>query len=173
MASSSLMPASVKCSPTFAPPMTLPSLMVARAGDTFDTSSGNRVRLADVDTPENGEIGYSEAKDFLTSLVYQKTVYLDIDDVHRTDPYDRLVCVVYVDYNSTHLKNVNKALLVEGYAQIWEHDNEFNPSTWTLYVPKNPVPEFPTFIVLPLLVIVTVIGVLVFRRLITKRTSTS
>jgi len=140
-------------------------------GDTFDASSGDTIRLADIDAPENGEIGYYEAKDLLTSLVYQKAVYLDIDDVHRTDPYGRLVCVVYVDYNSTHLKNVNKALLVEGYAQIWEHDNEFNSSTWTLYVPKNSGSEFPNFIILPILVIIVAIAAFVFRRMITKRRS--
>ena len=138
-------------------------------GDTFDTSAEVRVRLADIDTPETGEIGYDDAKNFLTSLVYQKTVYLDIDDLYRTDPYDRLVCVVYVDYNATHLMNVNKAILMEGYARIWEHDNEFNSSTWTLYVPKNPVAEFPTYIVLPLLVIIVAAAVVAFRRLTERK----
>ena len=61
--------------------------------------------------------------------------------------------------------NVNKALLVEGYAQIWEHDNEFNSSTWTLYVPKNHVPEFATFMTPPLLVVLAVIAFFVFRRM--------
>lgn len=73
-------------------------------GDTFDTTSGDRVRLADVDTPEKGESGYYDAKNFLIGLVYDKTVYLDIDDIYGTDKYDRLVCVVYIDYNSTHFK---------------------------------------------------------------------
>ena len=131
-------------------------------GDTFDTSAGDRIRLADINAPNSSEPGYVDAKDFLTSLVYQKTVYLDTDDLYRIEPYDRLV---YVDFNATHLMNVNKALLVEGYAQIWEHDNEFNSSTWTLYVPKNHVPEFPTFIVLPLLMALAVIAFLVFRRM--------
>ena len=134
-------------------------------GDTFDTSDGDRIRLADINAPNSSEPGYYEAKDFLTSLVYEVTVYLDIDDLYRTDRYDRLVCVVYVDYNATHFLNVNQALLVEGYAQIWEHDNEFSSSTWTLYVPKNHVPEFPTFMILPLLVVLAVIAFLVFRRM--------
>ena len=112
-------------------------------GDTFDTTSGDRIRLADVDAPEKGESGYYDAKNFLIGLVYDKTVYLDIDDIYRTDKYGRLVCVVYVDYNSTHFKNVNEALLVEGYAVIWNFYNEFNPSTWSLYYPKEESPEPP------------------------------
>ncbi len=105
-------------------------------GDTFDTTSGDRVRLADIDAPERTESGYYDAKDFLVSLVDKKTVYLDIDDVYQTDKYGRLVCVVYVEYNSTHVENVNKALLVEGYTTIWDFDNEFDPDTWNLYCPK-------------------------------------
>lgn len=106
-------------------------------GDTFDTTAGDRIRLADIDAPESGESGYSSAKTFLASLVDNKRVYLDIDDVYRTDKYGRLICVVHVNYNSTHYKNVNKALLVGGYATIWNFNNEFDPYTWTLYTPKE------------------------------------
>jgi len=60
-------------------------------GDTFDVTSGDRIRLADVDAPEHYEEGYNESKNFLSELVLNKTVYLDIDDISRTDPYDRLV----------------------------------------------------------------------------------
>jgi endonuclease YncB( thermonuclease family) len=108
-------------------------------GDTFDTTSEGRIRLADIDAPEYWESGYDNAKDFLVSLVGDKTVYLDIDDVHRTDKYGRLVCVVYVEYNSTHMVNVNKALLVEGHATIWDFDNEFDPDTWNLCCPKESI----------------------------------
>lgn len=112
-------------------------------GDTFDTTSGHRIRLADIDTPEKGESGYDNAKNFLIGLVYNKRVYLDIDDIYRTDKYGRLVCVVYVSYNSTHFKNVNKALLIRGYAVIWNFHNEFNPNTWSLYSPKEESLGFP------------------------------
>jgi len=83
-------------------------------GDTFTLVTGERVRLADLDAPELGEPGSYEARDYLDSLVYQQTVYLDVDDLYRTDTYGRLVCAVYVDYNSTHLLNVNKALIDGG-----------------------------------------------------------
>jgi hypothetical protein len=134
-------------------------------GDTFNVTSGETIRLADVDTPEDGETGYSEAKYFTIDLVGGKTVFLDIDDLTRTDPYGRLVCVVYVDYNSTHYENVNKALLVGDYAVEDNFtNNEFNPADWTLYVPKDTIPEFPSFIVLPSLIGATLIGALIFKR---------
>ena len=105
-------------------------------GDTFNLTSGDKVRLADIDAPEIGKNGYLNAKNFLISLIYNKTVYLDIDDLSRTDQYGRLICVAFVDYNSTHVTNVNKALLVENVAVITDYtNNEFNPSTWSLYVP--------------------------------------
>jgi len=102
-------------------------------GDTFEISTGERVRLADIDAPESGQAGYSQARSVLSSLVLGKTVYLDIDDVYRTDRYGRLVCVVYVRWDSTSYKNVNKALLIEGVAVIMNYNNEFSPSSWTLY----------------------------------------
>ena len=59
-------------------------------------------------------------------------VYIDRDE--KLDPYERFVCVVYVRLNSTHLLNVNKALLNKGVAKISNYPNEFNPSSWNLYV---------------------------------------
>jgi len=110
-------------------------------GDTFDISSGERIRLADVDAPETYETGYSQAKSYLTSLIGGRTVYLDIYDIYRTDKYGRLVCVVFIDYNSSHMMNVNKVLLVGGYAVISNYDNEFSPHSWSLFLLKNVVPE--------------------------------
>ena len=132
-------------------------------GDTFELASGDRVRLADVDTPEVGEVGYSSAKNRLIDLAHGRTVHLDIDDVYGTDKYGRLVCVVYVDYNSTHVMNVNKALLVGNYARIWNFNNEFNPYTWSLYCPKEQEQQTKPFLSpLEILIItIIVIGVIV------------
>ena len=116
-------------------------------GDTIDVSSVGRIRLADINTPEQGEPGYDEATNYISSLIYQKTVYIDVDDVHGTDVYGRIVAVVYVYHDATNLKNVNKALLDSGHAEIWNFDNEFDPSTWTLLVeyssPSDPPPSDP------------------------------
>lgn len=111
-------------------------------GDTFDIIATNgtefRIRLADVDANESGEVGYAEAKEYLRGLIFGKTVYLDVDDLYVWDyegKGDRLVCVTYVDYNSTHWENVNEALVGGGYAEVDNYLNEFNPYSWVLYVP--------------------------------------
>lgn len=103
-------------------------------GDTYDMNSVGRVRLADIDCPDQGEAGCQAAKDYLSSLINGKLVYIDIDDIYGTDVYDRTVAVAYVRHNSTHLLNVNKDLLVQGFATIWNFDNEFDPYSWSLYV---------------------------------------
>lgn len=87
-------------------------------GDTFsldrDFHGSHTVRLADINASELGQPLSYEARDYLIQLVRSKSIYLDIDDVYIYDFHgtgDRLVCVVYVDYNSTHYTNVNEALV--------------------------------------------------------------
>lgn len=106
-------------------------------GDTFQTLAGDWIRLADVDCPESYEYGYYEATDVLSKLIYNRRVYLDVDDLSVTDPYGRYVCLVYADYSATQYINVNKALLVRGVAVVDDfYNNEFSPYEWTLYIPK-------------------------------------
>lgn len=137
-------------------------------GDTFDTTTEGRIRLADVDAPEYGQSGYYDAKQVLEDLVDGKTVYLDIDDIYETDPYGRLVCVVYVKFSSTHYKNVNKALVSEGVADIDNYYNEFNPYEWSLTVLKDTIPEFSSLVILPLFIFFSFILILVRRRKVGK-----
>lgn len=91
----------------------------------FETTSQGTVRLADVDAPEYSEMGYQDATDHLTALIYGQRAYLDIDDLYRIGGYGRLICVVYLQYNSTHYLNVNKALQVEGHAKLHDYNREF------------------------------------------------
>lgn len=49
-------------------------------GDTFDLTTDERIRLADIDAPETGDPGSNEAKDFLTTLVFEKDIFIDVDD---------------------------------------------------------------------------------------------
>ena len=130
-------------------------------GETFNTTTMGIVRLADIDAPEIGESGYEVAKILLTYAINKRTVCLDIDDMYETDLYDRLVCVVYVEYNLTHYTNVNKALLEYDVAVIENYDNEFNPYTWTLYVLKEVIPEFPSFLILPVLMLATLLTIII------------
>jgi endonuclease YncB( thermonuclease family) len=135
-------------------------------GDTFDTAEGYRIRLADVDAPETDESGYLESVEYLELLVEDKTVCLDIDSISVTDPYGRYVCLVFVEYNSTHYMNVNQALVIGNYAEVDDYtNNEFDPNTWLLYYPNEEIPEFPSWIILPLFVIATVVVVIYRNRL--------
>lgn len=98
-------------------------------GDTFELSSGKRVRLADIDAPESYESGYTTSKNALSAWILDETVYLDVDDIYETDSYGRYVCVVYVEYGSGYA-NVNNALLTSGNAELSDYYNEFDPSVW-------------------------------------------
>lgn len=102
-------------------------------GDTFDISNGERVRLADVNAPEKRPTGFDEPTDALESMIGNREVFLDIDDKGPTS-FGRLICVVYVRHNSTHVLNVNKAMVDRGNAVVVDFtNNEFNPTTWTTY----------------------------------------
>ena len=103
-------------------------------GDTFDVNYIGRIRLADINCPDQGEIGYNSAKNYITALIFNKLIYLDVDDVYETDDYGRIIAVAYVRFNTTHLLNVNKDLLNQGHATIWNFNNEFDPSDWSLFV---------------------------------------
>ena len=83
--------------------------------------------------PESYEPGFDEATDALAGMIGNREVYLDIDDKGSTS-FARLICVVYVRHNSTHVLNVNKAMVDRGRAVVVDFtNNEFNPSTWTTY----------------------------------------
>ena len=103
-----------------------------------------------------------------------RTVYLDVDDEYTYDTTGtRLVCVVYLDFNSTHYLNVNEDLLVKGYALKRDYDNEFNPNTWTLLVPRTTPSDTPNdtvflMMLILILILAAILAVVIF--LIRRRT---
>lgn len=95
-------------------------------GDTIDVQGVGRIRFVGVNTPERGQAGYQEAKDFVTSLCLGKNVGLDIDNAKHYDKYGRVLAVVYAGDT-----NVNAELLKRGYAEImYIPPSEFNPYSW-------------------------------------------
>jgi hypothetical protein len=126
-------------------------------GDTFVTREGYRIRLADIDAPELGGVGYTESRAFLELVIENKNVTLNIDSDKGMDPYGRYLGLVYVTYNSTHSINVNQIMVDGGYAIVNDStDNKFDPNTWSLYVLSNSIPEFQIFLV-PLFLFVTLL----------------
>ncbi|NJE76665.1 nuclease [Thermococcus sp. ES12] len=103
-----------------------------KAGETF------KVRFADINTPEIYTDEGKESKAALEWLLdtYGRYVYLDVDDIYETDRYGRVVAVVYLPFwYYGYALNVNEWLVESGYASIWDHYNEFDPYSWSLWVP--------------------------------------
>jgi len=111
-------------------------------GDTFDVaiekadsrinSRVERIRLADVDSPEMDTEQGTAARDFAYAVLMNKRVFLDIDDRSENgrDPYGRLVCVAYLTgvYGQPLIApSFNQMLVSSGHASINDFtDNEFS-----------------------------------------------
>ena len=98
-------------------------------GDTLDVGS-TRIRLALVNSPEVGQPGYTEAKQFtaLTCPVGSSAL-VDEDDGQTGGSYGRMVAVVYcggVNLNGALLGSGN-AVLVTYYSSV----SEFADEPWT------------------------------------------
>jgi micrococcal nuclease len=98
-------------------------------GDTLDIND-IRIRLSLVDTPERGQEGYKEAKEFVKKLCLNKKGQVDIDDGQRRgDRYGREIGIVFCDG-----VNINKALMDNNLAKIYTEYcdiSEFKNENWT------------------------------------------
>jgi micrococcal nuclease len=115
-------------------------------GDTFDVViekaapkinySVERIRLADVDSPEMNTEEGQDARDFTYAVLMNKKVYLDIDDLSENgrDSYGRLICLVYlagVYGQPIIVPNFNRLLVESGHARMKNFtNNEFSPQDW-------------------------------------------
>ena len=88
-------------------------------GDTIELNTGKRVRLICIDTPEQGEADWEEAKDYLESLILNKAVQLE-KDISETDKYGRLLRYIYIEDLF-----VNGEMVKNGYARVFR----FPPDT--------------------------------------------
>jgi endonuclease YncB( thermonuclease family) len=111
-------------------------------GDTFDitiekadsriVSSVERIRLADVDSPEMDTPGGPASRDFTYAVLMNKRVFLDIDDRsgNGRDPYGRLVCIAYLTGffgQPLMTPSFNQMLIDSGHAKINNFaNNEFS-----------------------------------------------
>ena len=84
-------------------------------------------RLSLVDTPERGQEGYQEAKNFVNDLCLKKEAQVDIDDGQRRgDRYGRDIGIVYCDGINLNAELINKNLarIYMEYCDISEFSNE-------------------------------------------------
>lgn len=82
-------------------------------GDTLDLSGSVRIRLALVNTPEEGQEGFDSAKKFVEDLCLFKNGEVDIDDGQRQGSFGRDIGVVYCEQT-----NLNEALMNASLATI-------------------------------------------------------
>ena len=81
-------------------------------GDTFETESGEKVRLIGINAPEISDFYGLEAKRYLKSLVENKVVDLQTDNISNDkDRYQRLLRYVIIDGI-----DVNKKMVSDGFA---------------------------------------------------------
>ncbi len=136
--------------------------------DVLEGSYGNfsgesfKVRFADINAPELSTPEGLRSRDALLQLIneYGNFACLDIDDVNIYDRYGRVVAILYLNYNETHLINVNGYLVENGYAEYVDYDNEFDIDSLRLYIAKDvgiSGDTLPDIYVLLLLLLVVVI----------------
>jgi len=88
-------------------------------GDTFRTSTGERIRLIGIDTPEmnweegNPEFFAREAYEYAREKLLWKKVYLEYDQ-ERRDKYNRTLVYLYLADGTFF----NQKLIEEGYASL-------------------------------------------------------
>lgn len=100
-------------------------------GDTVDIDGEIRVRLSLVNTPERGEQGYSEAKDFVSSVCGVGTnVIVDEDDGQKGGSYGRMIGLVYCGEDKRLLNQMiieyNYAIILDNYCER----SEFSDLNW-------------------------------------------
>lgn len=87
-------------------------------GDTFTLESGEPIRLIGIDTPEyqpwkfHAQFYGKEARDFLQTLLRDRTVCLEYDE-DLIDTYNRKLAYVYFEDG----RFLNELLVREGYAK--------------------------------------------------------
>jgi micrococcal nuclease len=115
-------------------------------GDTFDVTMEKanekvlyrveRIRLADVNSPEMDSEKGPNARDFTYAVLMNKRVFLDIDDLSESgrDDYGRMICVAYLSgfYGQPiAAPNFNRLLVDSGHASLDNFtNNEFDPLDW-------------------------------------------
>jgi micrococcal nuclease len=74
----------------------------------FKMTTTQRVRLLGINTPERGQAGYQEAKDYLIARILEKALIIS---TRKSDVFGRYLGTIYVED-----ENVNEELLSEGLA---------------------------------------------------------
>jgi micrococcal nuclease len=81
-------------------------------GDTFETETGEKIRLIGINAPEVSDIFGKESRQHLKNLIENKTVELKKDNISSDrDNYNRLLRYIFLDGI-----DVNEKMILDGYA---------------------------------------------------------
>ncbi|WP_202876687.1 thermonuclease family protein [Ornithinimicrobium kibberense] len=120
-------------------------------GDTVDVSTGARIRIAGIDTPERGECGYEEAGARMMELARDREAVLVKAGADSIDRYGRLIRYLDVDGRDVGLTLIQEGLAIarydsrDGYG--WHHrEAEYvaadaaSPQAYSCLAPAAPPP---------------------------------
>ena len=88
-------------------------------GDTIALSNGETIRLLCVDTPEEGEVGYEDAKAFLSTSILGKEILIESEG---TDKYNRTLAWITVN-NTKEIILINKEIVNQGFGSLFIYEN--------------------------------------------------
>lgn len=78
----------------------------------FNLTTKQRIRLLGINTPERGQAGYSEAKEYLTSRLLDKDVIIE---TYKTDDFGRYLGTIFIDG-----EDINFVMLEMGFAKVFK-----------------------------------------------------
>ena len=88
-------------------------------GDTVEFNTGKIVRLLCVDTPEKGEEGYLEAKEYLEAILLDKSPKMVQSEYGAIDQYGRALKYLYLGKIL-----INQLIIDEGHSELYLYGNE-------------------------------------------------
>ncbi|HIQ13629.1 MAG TPA: hypothetical protein EYH44_04520 [Thermoprotei archaeon] len=146
--------------------MSIDKVYIDRYMDFMDEAV--KVRLADIDAPELSTPEGLASRDELLRLIneYGNYACLNVDDEYVYDVYGRVIEILYLSYNATHLLNVNQYLVENGYALYIDYQNEFGLDSFNIYISKNSELVQPS---LPDIYIIMFIAIIVAIYLVKRR----
>jgi endonuclease YncB( thermonuclease family) len=102
---------------TLLPTSVVPAVLVTNVvdGDTVVVSTGHRVRLIGIDTPEQGQCGFEAASNALAALVFARPVTLTPGARDDVDRYGRLLRYLDVGGVDTGLELIRQGLAIARY----------------------------------------------------------
>src|SRR3989338_6524653 len=69
-------------------------------GDTFELKNGVGVRMIGINAPDRGDSDYNKSRNYLTSLINGKRLYLEYDR-YQDDKYGRILAWIWIDCEAT------------------------------------------------------------------------